>query len=183
MSVYDGFETRLKALAEELRDTDFVAPLRAETFVTMMEEEHPNELRSWMRQHAVAHANDYLTRIFMKKRTRFTSARKFSNAIDRYNDGDEQALNLYTEMVFVVDDGNTRRPLGKMSRDDCNYAANRYSKDVNTLLITEAFLRELGRRVKEGQVVADVLPEVEAAKILASLQGTDFHTTPINTAG
>ncbi len=155
-------------------DGDFVAAVEANRFVERMEAEHPDELREWMRANAVRLVTQSLAELDQRDRTaalRHAGRRAFANVAERIERGEVAARNLLA-VRFVVDDDDTRRPLGEMTRADCYFAADAYRDQSRRAAMREAFLRECGKRAGQKRV-AEALGEAAVERLWRNLIGDE----------
>jgi hypothetical protein len=159
-----SLELRLVEYQNHL-DGDYIAAVEAHRFVEFMEREHPDELAEWLRVKAVAFVTETIKHNENRERQRVVAragARAFALAVEN---GDDVA-GIF-KMRFVVDDLNTRRPLGDMTADDCRFASDNYAAQSVRAKAMSSFLRVLADRVGES-TVADVFGERTCEDLLRS---------------
>jgi hypothetical protein len=171
------FADRLAEFHESL-DGDFVTAIEASRFVALMEAEHPAELSEWMRANAVQAAAIELGNRDRKERTRalrFASERAFAQSAERFQ---ESGALPVLAVRFVVDESETRRTLAEMTREDCLFAAEGFARQSRRAAMTEAFLRECGKRAGR-KTVGDAVDEATVERLWRNLAGESPAVLPI----
>lgn len=144
---------------------DYVASVEANRFLQMMRAEHPEELDEWLEANAATFIARSLSR--MERRAReVTRAHAFAAAVDS---GDEQRLSLFRQ-TFVIDDSNTRRPMGDMRGADCSFVADAYERSGLTDLAIASFWRALAAKAGD-KPVSSVISEADCERLLGSFMG------------
>lgn len=96
----------------------------------------------------------------------------FAAAAKAAESGNTEALSEWLNTPFTTID-NLRKPLGQMNRVELTYTAEQYEDRANRNRMNAALLRVLARRLKEGQVVADIWTETEIVQSWENVQAGD----------
>lgn len=172
-----SFLDRLAEYHESLAG-EFVTTVEASRFVELMERDHPVELAEWMRANAVSAAAIELGNRDRKQRgyaLRFASERAFAQQAERFEQGGAPPV---LAVRFVVNESETRRPLAEMTREDCLFAAEGFGRQSRRLAMTEAFLRECGKRAGR-KTVGEVVDEATVERLWRNLVGEAAAVVPL----
>lgn len=167
------------AITEATGTGDFVAPVVAEKLHAKLLETDPDLLDGWLRATAVyaltRAIGDRDRRERTAARTR-AEARRFREASDAAEAGDEDALSIFASVRYVVDDGETRRALGDMTGADHLFVADDYSASAAKARMLEAFHRAVAKKVGKRRT-SEVFTEAEYQKLYDSLTGRSPEPT------
>jgi hypothetical protein len=167
-------------LAEAMADGDFVAPALAEKLHAHLLETDPDLLDGWLREGAV----HFLTRAIGDRDRNERSAarsrggaRRFKEASDAAQAGNDAALSMFATVRYVIDEGETRRTLGDMTGADHLFVADGYKQTAANARMLEAFHRAVGKRVGKRKT-CDVFTEAEYQKLYDSITGRSPGSGP-----
>lgn len=133
---------------------DWVAAMEADRLLKVIDRQL---LDTWLHRQAHTLLTNYITarRTHAKQMLARAMARGvFADAAERFTDGEGEALDPFA-VRYVINAENVSRPLGDMTAADLLYAANEYHGQAQPLLMQEAFLRALAKRVKKGKTVRE----------------------------
>jgi hypothetical protein len=164
--------------AAEMRDvitaavpeSDYIAAVIATELVEKLAVNDPDLLAGWLNLHAISiltqllAARDRSVRATMQRRA---GARRFGDAAST---DDVTGLSLFRDVRYVVDDADTRRPLGEMTGADCRFAAAAYDREAKPLQMESAFLKALGKKAGR-KCVQDVMSEEKCQMLRDSIVG------------
>jgi hypothetical protein len=155
------------AIAESLGDGDVIAPVVAEKLHAHLLEVDPDLLAGWLRECAV----HFLTRTIgdRDRSDRATArsrceARRFSTAA---KSGDTETLSTFA-VRLVVNDANTRRPIGEMTGADHLHVAREYGQTAASARMLEAFHRAVAKKVGKKKT-AEVMDELTYDQMYQSI--------------
>lgn len=161
------------AITEATNSGDFVAPVVAEKLHARLLETDPDLLTGWLHASAV----HLLTRAIgdrdRRERTAARTrggARRFKEASDASEAGDDDAMSMFATVRYVVDDGETRRALGDMTGTDHLFVADGYEQSAAKARMLAAFHKAVAKRVGKRKT-SDVFSEAEYRKLYDSLTG------------
>ena len=158
------------AIASAVPDGDYVAAVVAGKLVAQLAETDPALLTGWLDLHAVPILTDLigrrarLTRAVLQRRA---GAHRFAAIVEA---GDLAAMSLFDDVRYVVDDEETRRPLGDMTGEDCRFAAAAYATQELALKLEKAFLLALAKKVGTRRV-REVMSEATVEALRDSIVG------------
>lgn len=143
----------------------------AHEIVNWLREHDPELLRGWLDVQAADLLRQYIGTMTRSERShqRVKAGRKaFGDAVDRHAAGDPTALTDFLSQPYLIDESNARLPLGKMNRNQLDFAANDYQRRADTNAFEAQFLRALGKKVGDG-TVEDFFTEEKICKMRNSL--------------
>jgi hypothetical protein len=156
------------AITAAVPDGDYIAAVIATELVEKLAVNDPDLLAGWLNLHAISivttllASRDRSVRGMLQRRK---GARQFANAAST---DDVTGLSLFRDVRYVVDDADTRRPLGEMTGPDCRFAAAAYDREAKPLQMESAFLKALGRKAGKRQV-QDVMSEEKCQALRESI--------------
>jgi hypothetical protein len=160
-----------EAIADAIDSGDIVAPVVAEKLHAQLLESDPDLLEGWLRASAV----HFLTRAIgdRDRRERSTArtraeARRFAGAA---KSGDAEELSTFA-VRLVVDEDNTRRPIGEMTGADHLFVAGEYGRSAATARMLEAFHRAVASKVGKRKTSV-VFTEAQYEQMYRSIVGPD----------
>jgi hypothetical protein len=161
----------LNEMAEAIRaaigDGDVVAAVVAEKLHARLVESDPDLLDGWLRASAVQFLTEAIGARDRSARTvsrRRSEARRFASAAES---GDEAELSTFA-VRLVIDEDNTRRPIGHMTGSDHLFVADGYARSAKTSLMLEAFHRAVAKKVGKKRT-ADVFSESQYDQMYRSI--------------
>lgn len=169
MSDRDYLADMSAAIADAIGDGDVVAPVLAEKLHARLLESDPDLLDGWLRACAVNFltaaigARDRSERAIVRRRS---EARRFREVADS---GDVDALSSFA-VRLVVDEDNTRRPVGEMTGADHLFVAGEYGRTAQTAAMLQAFHKAVARKVGKRKT-AEVFSEAQYEAMFRSVTG------------
>ncbi|TDB86479.1 hypothetical protein E1264_17940 [Actinomadura sp. KC216] len=158
------------SIVEAIGSGDIVAPVVAEKLHARLLEKDPDLLEGWLRESAV----HFLTReIGDRDRRQRTAARtrgearRFRQAAES---GDREAISIFATVRYVVDEDETRRPLGEMTGTDHLFVAAQYGRSAAKAQMLQAFHRAVAKKVGKRKT-AEVFAEAEYDRLYRSITG------------
>src|SRR5262245_6594086 len=150
------------AIEAAIPEGDFVSTLVAAELVAKLRATDAELLTGWLDASAVAilaHVISTRERQLRTKSRVQAKPRAFAKA-----KADPKALSVFRDIRYVVDEHQTRRPLGDMSGPDLRYAAAGYQREEQRAALERAFLLALARKVGKRRV-RDVLTEAKVQRL------------------
>jgi hypothetical protein len=173
--------TKRKSLAKDVREVideelakageTYVAGLIAERVVQRLHLENPELLAKFLDQHAVQIITSIIGQISRQQKSyaRATAGRRtYKQALDRYEKGDEKALGVWLDTMYVVTTGDQRKRLGDMYQSDLEYAINDYTDRARANTLQATFLKAIAAKVGAKRV-GEVFTDEELARMWNSL--------------
>ena len=159
-------------LAKNPPKGDVIASDHAEKLVKRLQQRDPDLLSGWLMVNAVALLSADIRRTWVNERR--TKARtEMAKAMQR---GDSGAMKRAAQTVFdterfVVDNKNTWRILGDMTKKDHTFVAAKYDERSQEAHVRAAFHRALARRLTGNQKTSDVITVADYLEIWHKLVG------------
>jgi hypothetical protein len=148
----------------------YVSAVVAQRIIEKLEATDPELLNGWLRAQAtnfLRHAIN-LRDASQRSHARATSGRSvFRDAASAAEAGDAAPLSSWLTTVFVVENGS-RMKLAEMRKPELIYAAETYERKAADLLLQEAFLRALAKKVGNKRV-SDVYDEQKLSDLWLSI--------------
>lgn len=169
MSDRDFMAEMSAAIADATGDGDVIAPVLAEKLHARLLESDPELLDGWLRASAVHFltmaigARDRSERAIVRRRS---EARRFDKAA---REGDVETLSTFA-VRLVVDEDNTRRPIGDMTGSDHLFVAGEYGRSAQTAAMLQAFHKAVARKVGKRRT-AEVFSEAQYEAMFRSVTG------------
>ncbi|HEY6074357.1 MAG TPA: hypothetical protein VIV15_13450 [Anaerolineales bacterium] len=139
--------------------------------VARLRDEAPELLAKFLDEHAepiVSRMIGDITRA-QRAQVKVKSGRSvFSQALERYEQGEPSALAAWLDTAYVVTTKDERKRLRDMDKDDLVFAAHEYTDRARTNALQAAFLRSLADRVG-ARTVGEVFTDDELARMWNSL--------------
>lgn len=162
-----------KAIADAIPEGDYAAGVVAQDLVNRLREEDPDLLFGFVMMHATKTVTDLIARRSNATRQllRINAPRaRFRKAAETFEQtGDATELSVF-KVEFVVDDQDTRRRVGDLTAQDCNYVASCYEATAKRAAMEAAFHRAIGKKVGLGRV-RDVMDEDTYLRLYKSITG------------
>lgn len=155
------------AISEAIGDGDVVAAVVAEKLHARLAEKDPDLLDGWLRAHAVHFLTDAIGAKDRSERAvtrRRAGARDFDAAA---RSGDRESLSTFA-VRLVVDEDETRRPIGQMTGRDHLFVADGYGRTAKKAAMLEAFHRAVAKKVGKRRT-ADVFSETQYQQMYRSI--------------
>jgi hypothetical protein len=127
----------------------YVAAIVATRVIERLRVEDPELLNKWLELNADEVVRRMIADIERAKRhhARASAERKtksvFSTAMERYAQGEENALGAWLDTTFVVTTAFERKHLRDMDRDDLLFASHQYTERARISSMQAAFLRSI----------------------------------------
>jgi hypothetical protein len=146
----------IRALIEQFlaQENEYIAGIVAQKLVAKLRETDPDLLDGWLQ----AGAEDFMRKTIIARDSAMrthnrTTANKMAlgKAITAAETGDTGPLTEFLDSIYVGA-GGTRKRLGNMTKDDLDYAADRYTIRAKQNQMAGAFLRALAAKVGNDQV-------------------------------
>lgn len=148
----------------------YVSAVVAERIVEKLTATDPELLDGWLHAQAVGFLRHAINLRDCSQRThaRLTASRSvFRNAADAAEAGDTEQLGSFLQTVYVLEDGSRKR-LAEMRRPELLFAADGYERKAADMLLQEAFLRALAKKVGSKKV-SDVYDENKISELWLSI--------------
>lgn len=148
----------------------YVSAAVAERIVEKLEATDPELLSGWLHAQAVGFLRHAINLRDCSQRThaRLTASRSvFRNAAEAAEEGDAEPLSKFLSTVYVVEDGSRMR-LSEMRKSELVFVADNYERKAADLLLQEAFLRALAKKVGTKKV-SDVYDEQKLSDLWLSI--------------
>ena len=149
-------ESDIHEWLDGLDGSEFVVPVEASKFVAQADDK---ELRAWLWERREQIVIERMGDILRSRRSVATARRGSRSFAAAAENGDVTEFVSLLDTAFVVDDGETRRPLRVMNRDDLEFVACSYSSRARANAFEASFMRAVKRRVPAGKVVGDVFTD------------------------
>lgn len=174
--------TTIEGLFAEYLDSlegDFTSRQAAIDFADRVEVDHAALLARWHRNHFIEWLTNRISHHLRSERSRLIRqrpARRFAESAKEYEEHtepDEHVDDVFRSK-WVVDEKNTRRPLGDMTAPDLAYVAADYEVSGRRLLAMGALFRAVEKKVRAagtGAVVRDVFTQDEYLNLVKSITG------------
>lgn len=149
----------------------YIAGTIAARVVDRLAEDDPALLLQFLQAHAVQIITRMIGEITRSQRsyTRAVADRRlFSGAVERYQQGDENALSAWLDVMYVVNTDQQRKRLRDMDRDELRWAAEDYNARAKGNLLQSAFLKALATKVG-AKTVGEVYTEEELTRMWGSI--------------
>lgn len=127
----------------------------ANEIVDYLRDHDPELLRGWLEAQAADLIRQYVGHVARSERghQRAVSGRKrFGDAVERHASGDPTALTDWLSQQYLINESNSRLPLGKMNREQLEFAAGDYQRRADTNAFEAKFLLALARKVGSDTV-------------------------------
>lgn len=163
------------AISAALGDGDIVAPVVAEKLLAGLQESDPDLLDGWLHASAAHFLTMAIGATDRRERTLFrrrSSARRFSEVT---KSGDAAALSTFA-VRLVIDDDNTRRPIGQMTGADHRYVAGEYGRSAATARMLQAFHVAVAKKIGKRKTV-EVFSEDQYEQMYRSLVGPEAEAS------
>lgn len=161
-----------KYLKTHWPEGDYVRAVWASKIVEDLRKRDPDLLRGWLDACAEPLITAYIGARDRGRRARLVSdqpRRDFAAAVDRLAAGDTDTRDLF-KVSLVIDDNNTSRPIGKMTKADHLYVAQEYAADAELSAMDAAFHQAVARKLKLDQTTSDVFTEEQYVMLLRSIR-------------
>jgi hypothetical protein len=155
------------AITTAMGDGDLIAPITAEKLHAHLLEADHDLLDGWLQQNAIHFLTEAIggrdrhQRALLRRRS---GARAFAEAAEA---GDGEALSVFA-IRYVVDEENTRRPVGQMVGADHVFVANSYRDSAASAQMLAAFHEQIAKTVGERRT-AEVLTEQQYQQLYISI--------------
>lgn len=149
----------------------YTAAQVAESVVQRLRQEDPELLAKFLDQHALPIFTRMVGDITRSQRShaRAVSGRSvFAGAVKRHEDGEENALAAWLDVMYVVTTDEQRRRLRDMDKNDLEFAAADYTERAKGNALQAAFLKALAARVG-AKTVGQVFSDGELTRMWKSL--------------
>lgn len=151
---------------------DYVLPVVAADMVAELREKDPELLSGWLN----ANAEQFVT-VFIGNQERSRRSQQahdaprteFSDAAGRFGSGDLDALSPFA-VHLVVDDKNTRRAIGDMTKADHLFVAGEHVKRSNAALLEAALHKAIAKKIPARKTTSDVMTEAEYLELRNSIR-------------
>lgn len=150
----------------------YIAGTVAARIVDRLAEEDPALLLQFLQAHAVQIITRMIGEITRSQRshTRAVTARRlFAGAVERHQDGNENALASWLDVMYVVNTNQQRKHLRDMDHDELVWASEDYNARARGNMLQSAFLKALANRVG-ARTVGEVYTEEELSRMWGSIQ-------------
>jgi len=163
LSVDDFIRDRILAC-----DDGFVLAVEAEKAVAELREKHGPTLRHWLDENAARFVTERMgehLRSERAKTVRRRNPRAFAGAEAAFQAGDAHAFDDVLDVSYCVNGEKEWKPFRSMTRDDCEYVAVDYEKDAAASAMEAALMRQVAKKLRNGQTVGDVFTAEQVARM------------------
>lgn len=150
----------------------YIAGTVAARIVDRLADEDPALLIQFLQAHAIQIITRMIGEITRSQRsyTRATTARRvFAGAVERHQQGNENSLSPWLDVMYVVNTNQQRKRLRDMDHDELTWAAEDYNARARGNMLQSAFLRALAAKVG-ARTVGEVYTEEEIVRMWTSVQ-------------
>lgn len=150
------------ALCEWLLDVEgeIIVAVEAHKFVQHLRATNPDQLQAWLDEHAELLIGDLLADVARDMPPRNRERSMFADRAADFANGNREAF-THMDLVYVVDDNQTRLRLRDMHYSDFAFPIERLEKFAKIQLMQAAYLRAVRKRVPcdDSRAVGEVLTE------------------------
>lgn len=160
---------------------DYIPAEEAERYLNYMRIKHSDVLDEWLTDHARQWVTIELGRMRRSERARFnagTKARSFANLARKHMAGEINIADVF-ETEYVIDDRNTTRKLGAMTRPDLLYVADQYEATGRRALLQAAYFKVVAKKTG-NRTVAEAFTAEDLLKLHERVMG---HKPGTNVGG
>lgn len=148
---------------------DFILADVAAKFLVDMQARYPQHFTQWVDERAVDFVHDTLRRLLHSQRARAGHANRTSVFRAMADDlavdpTDPNRIDLFRQ-AYVVSHEHLWRHLRDLTKTDLGFIAGQYEARGRKMLMRAAYMRQLEALVGPGQVLGDVLTEVELVRL------------------
>jgi predicted ferric reductase len=171
MSNDRDFNAEMNAFIDEvLGVAPFVAAVAAEKTVAKLREQDVELLTGWLDTNAEQFIREEITardRAVRRHIRQSANTRRFADAADSHDEGDDTPLSQFLTMPLTVEDG-LRKRLTDMNAADLQFSAEHYRQRETDNRMMKVFLLALKKKVGK-QTVGDVFDETTLAAMWRSI--------------
>lgn len=164
-------EEMSKIIIDAVPDGDYTATAVASLIHERLMAEDEDLLTGWLRVQAVsiiaqavgARRSHRLRQAVRQAPSAFQRAVTASQEL-----GSSEPLSVFCQAVAINAD-RTVRPIGKLTREDCQWVSEAANKRAQTAAFESSFYAALAKKIPAGKVLEDVMSEVEFLRLRESL--------------